>query len=130
MKRATIIILSFLYIFVTCGVSINFHYCMGKLRSIDVSYSQKERCSKCGMSTKKSACCHDHIQWLKVNDNHQVANVDITFHTPVVDLAYSDYIQFTYIPFTTSTAAKVYSPPILLVCEHQDLNILHCIFRI
>ena len=128
MKKITTAILAFLYLIVTSGVPISFHYCMGKLRSIDLGYSQTERCRDCDMSTKKSTCCRDHIQWIKVDDNHKTANVDIAFQAPIVDLSHLASTQAIDSPPVVLLAKNNYHhPPIR---SSQDLNILYCIFRI
>jgi hypothetical protein len=129
MKKFTVTILATLYLLVTCGVSVNFHYCMGKLRSVDLGYNLDDRCGKCGMSTKDSGCCHDDTQWFKVNDNHQATHADVTVTAPVVDIAHPEPFQsFTPLFYSVINNYGNHSPPLLF--SPQDLNTLHCVFRI
>jgi len=129
MKKVTIAILATLYLLVTCGVSVNFHYCMGKLRSVDVGYSANDRCGKCGMSTKKSGCCHDQTHWFKVNDNHQGNTAFVSISAPAMDIAHPEPVQsLAPIFYHLITTSGNHSPPLLR--SQQDLNTLYCVFRI
>ncbi|MEO7310137.1 MAG: hypothetical protein ABIX01_07060 [Chitinophagaceae bacterium] len=130
MKKFTIALLATLYLIVTCGVSVNFHYCMGKLRGVDMGYSANDRCGKCGMSTKKSSgCCHDEAQWHKVDDNHQLANASVNILAPVIAIAQPLPFQ-TVSPlfYSLPAATSGHSPPLLR--SQSDLGILYCVFRI
>ncbi len=102
---------------------------MGKLRSVDLGYNLDDRCGKCGMSTKKSGCCQDTTQWLKVNDNHQATHADVTIQAPVIDITHPEPIQ-TISPLFAGEVitGNSHSPP--LQRSQQDLNTLHCVFRI
>ena len=61
-----------LYTLITSGFTVNVHYCMGELASIDLHESHDNSCSKCGMPVKGD-CCQDEAKWLKVDDSQMAA---------------------------------------------------------
>lgn len=65
-------ILAFLYLTITSGVIVNWHYCMGELASIKMGIPQSSKCDKCGMADKKG-CCESEYKFIKVQDEHQWA---------------------------------------------------------
>jgi len=114
---------------VTCGISINFHYCMGKLKSVTMAHAQSDHCDDCGMASKKSACCHDDVHWFKINGNHQTFQAGIDFQVPIFELAPAEHCQLTPpVYYTPHTAVNNNSPPVIET--GTSLNILHCVFRI
>lgn len=79
MKKMLVICLAVLYTLITSGFTVNVHYCMGELASIDMHDSHDSGCPKCGMP-KKGDCCQDEAHFLKVSENHLAAQAlgDIT----------------------------------------------------
>ena len=50
MRKWFLLLIGFCYLASSSGVAVQWHYCMGKLRSVDVGFSShEESCSKCGM---------------------------------------------------------------------------------
>lgn len=130
MKRVTVAIIATLYLLVTCGVSVNFHYCMGKLRSVDLGYSQEDRCGKCGMSTGlSSGCCHDSTHWVKVNDDHQFVQSAIMVAAPFVALADHSFPDLSGHGIEPDAIASTIHPP-PDISSPRDIRLLQCVFRI
>ena len=118
-----------LYMVVTCGIAVNFHYCMGELKSVKVGHAQTDHCDDCGMTSKKSACCHDDTKWFKVDDNHQSAYSSVDFQAPIFLLTPPErFIITPPLVSTTSVLVNNNSPPI--IPGGTSLTILHCNFRI
>ena len=129
MKKSLLILVTALYMVVTCGISINFHYCMGKLKSVAVGQAQNDHCEDCGMVSKKSACCHDDTKWLKVDDNHQSAYSSINFQAPTFLLTPPERFILTPPLFSTAlVTVNNNSPPIIV--SGTSLTILYRNFRI
>lgn len=61
-----------LYTLITSGFTVNLHYCMGELASVDLHDSHDESCGKCGMPVKGD-CCNDESRLLKVDDSQLAA---------------------------------------------------------
>lgn len=70
MRKATIAILAFLYIFTTSGVVVNVHYCMGAIASVTYGHGSPDSCGKCGME-EKAGCCHSESKLVKLDAVHQ-----------------------------------------------------------
>jgi hypothetical protein len=76
MKRFITILLAFLYITLTSGFTVNAHYCMGKLASVNFKSQADDVCNMCSKSGKKGKCCKDEYKYCKVDvSSHQVAKV-------------------------------------------------------
>jgi hypothetical protein len=72
-KKAVILTLALLYINVSWGIGVQFHYCMGEMVSMAFGHhaDHEDTCGDCGMASNESSCCKDESLLLKVNDNHQ-----------------------------------------------------------
>lgn len=81
MKKFLTICIALLYTLITSGFSVNVHYCMGELASVELHGSQDERCGKCGMKSKGD-CCKDEAHFVKYDDSHQVAKSGISLPAP------------------------------------------------
>lgn len=69
MKKMLTICIAVLYTLITSGFTVNLHYCMGELASVNLHESHEDGCPKCGMDVKGD-CCHDEAKLLKVSENH------------------------------------------------------------
>ena len=56
---------------VATGVSLNVHYCMGEIASVDFHAKEKERCDRCGMKEKKGGCCSNEKQFVKYESGYK-----------------------------------------------------------
>ena len=74
MKKFLAAILAIIYLSVSSGATIHFHYCMGKMMSWDMSTKNKNNCGNCGMEkASKKGCCHDEQKQLKVEKDQKNA---------------------------------------------------------
>jgi hypothetical protein len=64
-------LLTFLYCVFAIGISVNKHFCGGKLTFVSFFHSVSEK-DCCGDNHKKD-CCNDKNHFIKVTDNHQVS---------------------------------------------------------
>lgn len=126
MKKFIIAIMAFIYLTITSGVVIDMHYCMNKLSSVNLQYTESDTCGKCGMKSKGD-CCKDELKIVKLSDEHKYIVAIQQFHIePVV-------IETFAIPgFITKAqeliiTAKANAPPIL---RDPAIYIKNCVFRI
>jgi hypothetical protein len=128
MKKFLLSILTFVYMAVSCGIAIEVHYCMGKKAGVEFYGSGNEKCGKCGMTEKKTGCCHDEHKFYKLDDSHKTVSNDINFTTPYIAVATVPVVYnwqqpvTTILDFTASHSPPDYSSP--------SACILNCVFRI
>lgn len=76
MKKIVVVILAFVHLSASAGVTMHMHYCMGKLADWGFSSKESRICGKCGMekSTKKNnGCCKDEHKFIKNNTDQKAA---------------------------------------------------------
>lgn len=73
MRKAGIVILTFLYLAFTAGVSVQRHYCMNRMAAVRFTAHAEDRCTICGMerSERSSDCCRDEVDLFKITDDQQ-----------------------------------------------------------
>lgn len=84
MKKAISILLVIVFLFSSSGFSINTHYCNGKIKSINISFSDNHK-SCCGKKKMDKDCCKNKTEIVKINDNYIPAQIIVTSST---DFAY------------------------------------------
>jgi len=67
--KVSISICAIFYLLFSLGLTVNTHYCGGKLQSISFVNTIKE-CAKCG-SKKMQGCCKDISQTFQIDNDHQ-----------------------------------------------------------
>lgn len=70
MKKIFLILLVFLYIIPAIGVSVQAHYCGGKLASVSLTASKADSCA-CGSKQSKKKCCSNKTFSIKTKDSQQ-----------------------------------------------------------
>jgi hypothetical protein len=73
MKKFAVILIAVLYTAITSGFTVNLHYCMGKLASVNMDHTPADVCNKCGKTDKGSDCCKNEFKFLKIAEVHQGA---------------------------------------------------------
>jgi hypothetical protein len=130
MKKTIASIALLCYLAVTCGVVVNFHYCMDRLDSLQLFASGTKVCGKCGMHTDSShGCCRDEIKIIKMGDDQKL-NSDVPFELPGLDAVAQIPSQFIAASFLNSKESRHFnnhSPPLL---TEQDTYLQNCVFRI
>ena len=128
MKKVLASITLCFYFAASCGVMINFHYCMERYTSFKLYAVPDDKCDLCGMHTGAKGCCRDEVKIVKLYDDQQVS--DIAFHYPEINrdiLAPSEFITSSFYNIETSTYFKDHPPPLL---TEQDTYLQNCVFRI
>ena len=70
MKRLSIILFSAYYLLAVSGVTVHYHYCCGKLTSMDL-YSPRKNPCPCGEKSEKSGCCEHEVLVSKTDDGYK-----------------------------------------------------------
>jgi hypothetical protein len=128
MKKAIIAILAFIYLFVSSGVAMEIHYCMGKKAGVELYGSGNEKCEKCGMKEKKGGCCSDEHKFYKLSDSHKNVSNELSFSIPsvFVETVFPSLdVQNSFDIFTSEL--NNHSPPDY---SAPPACILNCIFRL
>jgi hypothetical protein len=106
------------------GMTIQFHYCCGKLKDIKLSSVPEKQC---GMkhSFSKKPCCDDKQVELKLKSDQKSEQAKFVFFAPA--LPKQETGIFNLQPAVSKTVIpEIFAPPPL----QNPLYILHCVYRI
>ena len=122
-------ILALFYLAVASGVTVNLHYCMGDLASVDYGHEEEGGdCGKCGMPDDNNACCHTDSKLLKLNDDHQLSALAFKWSQPeAVQLDHPAYPAYTFDISSQLFTGSVHSPPDR---PFHNIYLYNCVFRI
>ena len=82
MKKFLTLLILFLYMTSMAGVSVEVHYCKGKLKSIHfLSLGNHSCCCKKKTAMSKS-CCRNEVKFFKVLETHEIQVALNVTHTP------------------------------------------------
>ena len=70
MKKLIAISFSAFYLIASVGVSVNFHYCLGRLESVKVILAHSDCC--CDDLGQLMACCDDETYFFQLEDEEKV----------------------------------------------------------
>lgn len=128
MKKLAAAILLLVYFTVTTGFVVSVHYCMGKIDSVELGYSNDDDCSKCGMSIQKNdGCCKDDVTVVKMKTDHRLAKV--AFADLSLDVLQTNhYNQSVDFPsdIEEPLLPQANGPPL----NGQELYLRNCVFRL
>lgn len=129
MKKLVVIILAFLHLSASAGVSMHMHYCMGKLADWDLSQKKSRVCGTCGMEKSgKNDCCKDEYKFVK-NTNDQKAAESVFQLMQLADIALPALVyeipDFD-LPSVTEAYPISHAPP----DSQPAVYIRNCVFRI
>jgi hypothetical protein len=129
MKKAFASIIILVYLAFSCGVIINFHYCMGHLDSVKLFAAKTNLCGTCGMHLGKThKCCGDEAKLIKLQDDQQKTQVVHSLQAPDVAITVpSDFIVTSFHNNNESVHQQDHSPPLI---AGQDTYLQNCVFRI
>lgn len=83
MKKFLLIILTLIYATVSSGITLNYHFCMGRLADVEfLNYA--ETCSSCGEKKEPSHCCTNETQYIKLAVDQNVHPATTVALSPVV----------------------------------------------
>ena len=126
MKRLFTFIVTIIYFCISSGFVMSVHYCMGKVNKINVEIAPSKSCI-CGKKEMKG-CCKTQHKFIKLEDNHKPSAVDFAFQSPV-QIIESPFNHINVAPSSVSDRMAFHNhyPPLI---PQQDINLLHCVFRI
>src|SRR5689334_15458785 len=117
-----------IYFAFTCGVLINFHFCMGRYSSLHFYEQPGKSCARCGMAIKNPRCCHDEIKIVKLNNAHQHSFFAYTFEDiQPLPARVSEFLTTLLVSKETGTLEITHSPPLI---SQQDTYLQNSVFRI
>ena len=130
MKKIVASITFVCYLAVTCGIIVNFHYCMNRLSALQLFVTENKECPECGMQIKKShGCCRDEVQIIKMAVDQRTTS-SVTFELPPLDAIVCLPSPFITAPLLNAGEKRHFhnhSPPLL---TEQDSYLDNCVFRI
>jgi hypothetical protein len=98
MKKLTVILLSLLFLAVSSGATVHFHYCMGKLAGIGL-VPKPASCGNCGMkSAGKNGCCKQESKQVKVDKFQKSAAFQPVFGLAAVTAILPDFSTYALLP--------------------------------
>jgi hypothetical protein len=121
------ILFSIFYLTSTSGITVNTHYCGGKIKHISFFKHSEKNC--CGKKKMSKNCCKDKAAYFKVKDNHQSSDL-LKSPLPSSKISVFALPVFEYSFLTTNLNRRVlnyHAPPVLydnpLYLKHKVLLI-------
>src|SRR5688572_14926500 len=129
MKKVLASITLICYLALTCGVVVNFHYCMNRLASVQFFGTEAKVCGKCGMHTEDSnGCCRDEVKVIMMDEDQQKAQAVFLLQAPQAEITIpSAFIVIPSYNIVESCHWHNHSPPLL---SGQDTYLQNGVFRI
>jgi hypothetical protein len=128
MKKVIGSVTVFAYLALTCGVMVNYHYCMDRYDSFRLYQASSDWCTTCGMHTRGHGCCHDEVKIVKLQDDHQTSsfsfslkNLQPAMFTP------SELLSIALGKGEALLNKTDHSPPLI---SRRDAYLKNCVFRI
>ncbi len=126
-KKFIVAIVALVYIALSMGVVMNYHYCRGELASVKFKIKDDDLCG-CGMGKKhKHKCCNDELKVIKIDDSQKQAVANIELMQQVAEKP--EYILLN----TTGTGQQDFialhynSPPLQ---TFNEVYLHNCVFRL
>ncbi len=128
MKKLAAALTLLVYLTVTTGFTVSVHYCMSKQVSLELGYSAKDDCGKCGMKIEKSGgCCKDDVHVVKMQTDHNAAKTVVPDFSLALLLASFQNCQYVFFPQSQSPNYPLaHGPPL----NGQKTYLLNCVFRL
>ena len=100
MRRFLLFILAVLYLGVSSGFALNYHYCMGKLAEVSLQYL--DTCPSCGEAGTSHKCCSTETEYVKLSSDllrkFYMANIQaIMKRIFITRLTYAQHVKRPYI---------------------------------
>ncbi|MFZ9046546.1 MAG: HYC_CC_PP family protein [Cyclobacteriaceae bacterium] len=124
LRKIANLLLALVLLVATTGLTLNKHYCMGRLQSVAIVVSA-DTCKD--VTEDPMPCCKDTSEELKV-DQMTKASFDFKSAPELHLLAVITYVllEDTYSTLDTKTSSNQPDPPL----PDQDIRVLHQVFRI
>ena len=130
MKKITATIALIAYLTLSCGFTVNAHFCMDRLASVHFFGEKAERCGQCGMEIHQSdGCCRDEISIVQLSQDQVKIPVTIFEIPPAANPAIlpSFYIHSPLLAVPAERHFLNHLPPLLSL---QNTYLLNSVFRI
>lgn len=128
MKKLLVTILAVVYLTVSSGATINMHYCMGKLMTVDLQQEQKGTCGSCGMEKSgHKGCCKDEQKKLQIEKDQKISESSSQFQYAVSEISVPTYFSYSYSPSLSISYPVSHTSPGLGTIP---IFIRNCNFRI
>jgi hypothetical protein len=124
-KRSLIAILAVFYLVISSGFTVNFHYCMGKLKTVKLQAIAGKLCGcKAGENNK---CCKSEYKLVKLQSEHKSVETSV-MTPPAVEPCplHHDLISPRAVAVSLQTPALLPGPPLI----GKDIYIANRVFRI
>ena len=108
-----VIFFSIFYLTSTSGVSLNIHYCGGKIKQVSLFNSSEKNC--CGKKKMSKKCCKNKVSYFKIKDNHQTnQSAKIVTPTSKITPVVLPVFKFDgYVVYTNTPILNYHYPPVL-----------------
>ena len=130
MKKFFVTIFAILYLAVSCGATVNMHYCMNRLMSWDLSPTSKSKCGSCGMEKAgHKGCCHDEHKQIKIEKDQKASESSFQKNITSTDAALTSLFSLAVV-YPNSTVLdnpSTHAPPL---SGAVPIFVLNCNFRI
>lgn len=130
MKKIIVSISFLCYLAATCGIIMNFHYCMNRLASVHLFETEAKLCARCGMETHQSkGCCKDEVKIAKLQQDQNKIPI-VVYDIPAIEQLItvpSEFIVASFINTAEQRHFHNHSPPLL---SEQDTYLRNNVFRI
>lgn len=130
MKKLLLTIFAFIYLVMSTGLTVNYHYCMEKLVSSSLFSVEETICSFCGMHKEDTkGCCKDEHRQIKLKDMQQLTDsFSFFFNYPIIhDVSQVENYSFYTSALTILTKPVSHAPP---GSNLIPFYIRNCVFRI
>lgn len=129
MRRITTILLFVCYLIPCMGMSVNIHYCGGKVKSVSLISSNNTRCA-CSKKTMKKGCCQDKVAFIKAPQDHNIQKT-ISYPSFKTNFSNSEVLLYSSIFGSNYKAGRIltWTDPPPAYCS-LNLYLLNQVFRI
>ena len=128
MKKAFAFVLLLVYFVVSTGFVVSVHYCMDKIKSLQLGERTRKACDECGMPIKDNkGCCKDKVSLVKMQLDQTVnkfAKAD--FSIPAIDSSTAAFLFTPVINTKRLAEPTAHGPPLI----KQYTYLQNCVFRL
>jgi hypothetical protein len=126
LKKLLAISLAVVYLAISSGIVVNFHYCMGEIAEVALGNQSSDKCGNCGM--ENDGCCHDDVKVVKIQDSQSIVSINADFaKAEILAQTYTDFSTPSYDLPASVIVQTAHAPP---GKGEIPLNIINCVFRI
>jgi len=130
MKKILLSFIVVIYFVFSCGIILNFHFCMGRFSSLEFHRSADKKCTTCGMhkDKDKKGCCHDEVKIIILQNDHHHSYFAYNYENSQPSLIFiSQYLTVILDKEQITPTTIDHSPPLV---SHQDTYLRNSVFRI